>query len=554
MPPRACPRGSHGDLHTAADSGDFVWVRSLLSERSDGIDQGDAKGQTPLMIAAAKGLALICLFLIGKGANPSMESVEGTALLAASQNGYLDVVKVLLSGGAYMESTTSTLNSTALHLAAQRGHLDVVRELVSAGANVDCRRSDGATPLISAATKGQVQIIRHLLRAKANPLLSMGRYNTLDVGAQHDQPGVVRELIEHVGLARCGGPTGGVHALDHAAHEEGVESMALLVGAGVVDTGQVLHHAVDYGREKAVKLLVQKWGGAMSAAGRYVDTRDKFGYTPLIKSIYGDVDTSLARPRIVRLLVDARADTSSAVRLTDKNRGVVFDGTPLALANMLLRYKNVSGKPASERLLRRLEAVRRVLLQVQAIRSVPWVWPSGAPVPRKSNAAQGTVSPPGMLTATVPVLRRRARRRGVVLASLFRWVLLRPPSALRHPMPAISARSLPATAFGWHSCSLPLLQLFLGFKEWFFGALNDATCPLVFVCRRSRAGPQHSFQDGNLGESLGDRSFFAQRCLLSGPLFLFPPRNLEALSRRRNGGSTDQQVLYNPVAVCRVPC
>eukprot|EP00752_Nemacystus_decipiens_P003782 g3482.t1 len=228
------------------------------------------------MLAASKGHALICLVLIGKGANPSLESVEGTALLAASQFGYLDAVQVLLSGGAYLESTTSTLNSTALHLAAQWGHLDVVRKLISAGANVNCRRSDGATPLISAATKGHVQIIRHLLRSKADPLLTMGGvYNTLDVGAQYGHPGVVRELIEQVGIGRCGGPTGGVVALDHAAHIEGIESMALLVDAGVADTGQVLHHAVDCGCEKAVKFLMQRWGGSASAAGRYVDVRDR---------------------------------------------------------------------------------------------------------------------------------------------------------------------------------------------------------------------------------------------------------------------------------------
>ena len=485
VPAVACPRGTHGELHSAADSGDFAWVRALLSDRSDGVNQGDTKGQTPLMIAAAKGHALICLFLVGKGANPSMESVEGTALLAASQYGYLDTVKVLLSGGAYLESTTSTLNSTALHLAAQRGHLDVVRELVSAGANVDCRRADGATPLISAATKGHVEIIRHLLRSKANPLLSMGHLNTLDVGAQHDQPGVVRELIEHAGIARCGGPSGGVLALDHAAHEEGLESMALLAGAGVVDTGRVLHHAIEYGREKAIKFLIEKWGGTKSATGGYVDTRDKLGYTPLIKSIYGDIETSLAHPRITRLLMDARADTSSTVRLSDSNHG-----TPIALTNELLHYKNVNGKPANERQLRRLEAIRRLLLQARAVRSLSWVWPSGARVPRQGHAAEGAASPPGMLTAALPVLRRRARRRGVVLASLLRCGFRCAPLPSLSPPPMYG--NLREDFACCRQCSLLRQLPFLGFTV----ALSArATCPFLFVCRRS-----------SLGEHLGDLS------------------------------------------------
>ena len=432
VPPRACTRGSLTELHRAADSGNLERIRSLFSERSDiVIDKGDAQSQTPLMLAAANGHALVCLFLIGKGANPSISNGKGTALLVASQFGYLDVVKVLLAAGAHMESTTSTLESTSLHLAAQRGHPQVVRELISAGANVNCRRSDGATPLVAAATKGHVQIIRDLLRAKADPLLAMVDpsytypYTPLDVGAQHDQPGVVRELIEHLGIGRCGGPSGGHQALHLAACEEGIESMALLTGAGVADTGAVLHGAVECGREKAVKFLVQRWGGAMSAAvgrRRYVDARDRWGSTPLIKSVYGDVDLSLASPRIVRLLVDAGADTSSAVRLTDALGRVVFNDTPLALTTGMLREKEVKGVPASERQLRRLEAVRRLLLQVEELRAGAWVWPSGAPVARTGGAAKGVLSPPWVLTATLPVLRRRATRRGVVLASLFRRV------------------------------------------------------------------------------------------------------------------------------------
>lgn len=87
--------------------------------------------------------------------------------------------------------------------------------------------------------------------------------------------------------------------------------MALLVDAGVVDTGRVLHNAIKYARKKAVKFLVQRWGGGRtSASGAYVDTKDKSGLTPIIGSIYGDVEMSLAQPRIVRLLIDAGADTA----------------------------------------------------------------------------------------------------------------------------------------------------------------------------------------------------------------------------------------------------
>lgn len=426
--PRACPPGKLGKLHTAATQGDLGRVQSALSERPDAIDQGDQKGQTALMLAAVMGHGLVTLFLVGKGANPSMESDAGTALLAAAQFGHLGVVQVLLKAGAYMEATTSTLSSTALHLAAQRGHLEVVKELIAAGANVNCRRSDGATPLVSAATKGHVQIIRRLLLAKADPLLAMGSptdsytFTPLDVSAQHNQPGVVRELIERLGIERCGGPTGGLLALDLAAHEEGLECMTLLADAGVTDTGRVMHHAVEYGCEEAVRFLLRRRTGSTSDSGRYADSKDRWGGTPLAKSIAGDTRTALAYPRIARLLVEAGATTSSAIRLTNVAGRVMLHDSALAFTVSLLGFKTVNGQPASEEHLRRLEAIRRLLLQEPAVHAVSWVWPSV--VSRNLTGRKGMSAAPSetTLVATLPVLRRRARRRRMALASIFRRV------------------------------------------------------------------------------------------------------------------------------------
>lgn len=66
------------------------------------------------------------------------------------------------------------------------------------------------------------------------------------------------------------------------------------------------------------------------------------------------------------------------MRFTDLG-GVGFDGPPLAFATKVLREKKASGSGAKEEQLRRLEAVRRLLLRVEAARAVSWVWPGGAP-------------------------------------------------------------------------------------------------------------------------------------------------------------------------------
>jgi ankyrin repeat protein len=53
-------------------------------------------------------------------------------LIEASQNGYVDVVKVLLAAGANVHVN----NDYALRVASENGHVDVVKVLLAAGANV----------------------------------------------------------------------------------------------------------------------------------------------------------------------------------------------------------------------------------------------------------------------------------------------------------------------------------------------------------------------------------------------------------------------------------
>ena len=435
-------RDSTYELHKAADAGSAKRILALLSKSGAKIDQPDTSSLTPLVLAAAKGHAHVVDILLQRGANTSLPSDDGvTPLLISAQNGHLEVVNLLLKAGANLEAVTRSLSSTSLHLAAQRGHPEVVRALIEAGANVNCRRSDGATPLLSAATKGHAHVMRELLHAEADPLLPMVwedspghsySYLPLDVGAQYGHPSAVRELIEHHGIKGCGGASGGVDALSQAAQYQDMESMALLVGAGVVDTGSALHAAATNCREGPVKLLLQhqqQRGKSTREIAHYVNQRDNLGQTPLICSILfsarADLDQAMPFPRIVRLLVDAGAHTASRVRLWDR-KGGGFDGTPLALTTKILQDKKVSRSRATEEDVNRLEAIRRLLLRVEAVRAISWLWPGG--VPHDSHASNRTAMKTSTSTsmketpvaAMVPALRRRPLRRGGLLAGVFR--------------------------------------------------------------------------------------------------------------------------------------
>lgn len=112
----------------------------------------DADGKTALIIAAASpldhkwGLDAVS-HLIGRGADLNYQDNQGrTALMAAAENGRLEIVKLLISKNPQV-NTKDKEGKTALILALQNGHLDVIEALVKGGADVDTKDNSGRTAL-----------------------------------------------------------------------------------------------------------------------------------------------------------------------------------------------------------------------------------------------------------------------------------------------------------------------------------------------------------------------------------------------------------------------
>lgn len=451
------PRGRPNELHYAVCCGSAEKTIALLSSGSIDINETDGKqGATPLMHAANKGLTHIARILLNRGADVSVGAgVGATALHLSSKGGHLEVTRDLIQAGADVHSR-SPEGTTAFHLAAEFNHTDVMAALIDAGADADSRRVDGATPLYSAAMEGSLDAVRFLLRrSKPNPMLTScpfgnpsEKFVPLDAAARYGHPEVVRELLRRFGAKGCGGSSGGEQALLMAAMQQDVEIMAMLTEAGVSDPGPALVTTSGCGRWLAVKLLLRQkeaasWrSGDNAVLSYYVNTRDQFRYTPLFRSIGAYVDHGSnnvyveqycplkCSPKIARLLIEAGANTTSPVRATIAPGGKSYNYTPLAFANGCLREKKVGGKDATEDQLRKLESVRRLLLTVDAVHAISWLWHSeAAAVHRKFSdkyASKTSVRPttpqPPKLALTLPILRRRARRRGMILAPLFRWV------------------------------------------------------------------------------------------------------------------------------------
>lgn len=375
------------------------------------------------MIAAEMGHSRVVAMLLTKGASVSIANDEGfTALHLGAREGNLAVISLLVNADSDLEATTSN-GAAALHLAVlQHGYPEVISALIEAGANPNNRGSTGETPLYVAAMQGRVEAVKVLLGAKADPLLpftgdSGYRLLPLDEAAGEGHAEVVRELIKQVGIKGCGGDSEGLQALTLASRRQHMEIVRMLTAVGVVDTGEALIHSASHVREAAVKfLLLQHRRPGAFGGSAYLNARDPhFGKTALVCAIES---AGFSSPRIARMLLDAGADSASSVRFRDaraSGASAVFNDTPLSLTVRMLHEKRIrDGESASEKNLNSLEAIRRLLLRVDAVRAVSWLWPCD-PSCTVHAAADGpprikAISP--LLGAMLPILRRRTRRRG----------------------------------------------------------------------------------------------------------------------------------------------
>jgi len=92
---------------------------------------------------------------------------DGKILIAAAQEGDLEVMKYLLGKGADVNAKLG-IGWTALMAAAGRGNAEAVKFLLDKGADVNAKLRSGRTALMAAAEQGNAEVVKFLLDAGAN--------------------------------------------------------------------------------------------------------------------------------------------------------------------------------------------------------------------------------------------------------------------------------------------------------------------------------------------------------------------------------------------------
>ncbi|RKJ80666.1 MULTISPECIES: ankyrin repeat domain-containing protein [unclassified Pyramidobacter] len=160
-------------------NGDALQVASALKDEGISVGKADAKGNTPLMMAAqAKGKAADpdkIRLLVNAGSNVNAANKERMrALAAAAQDSdNPEIIVALAAAGAELEERGSR-GWTPLGLAAMRNpNPEIAAALIDLGADLAAADNSGATPFMLAARAGNAyEVLITLLDEGADPTVT----------------------------------------------------------------------------------------------------------------------------------------------------------------------------------------------------------------------------------------------------------------------------------------------------------------------------------------------------------------------------------------------
>ena len=264
-------------LTLAACCGHTETVRYLVGLKVVDVNHTDSYGRTALHWAIQEGYRDVMQVLIDAGAGVCVTDNESyTCLTLASVYGHTEIVRYLVGLKEMDVHHADNNGCTALHWAVQEGPPDVVQVLIDAGADMEAKDNRGRSALLRASIAGKIAAVKMLVEAGAGVRFT---------------------------------DTKGATCFTLAANFGHTETVRYLVGLKDVDVNHsqnngrtALHHVIHEGHRDVMQVLID--------AGADIEAKDKKGFSPLLRA------SILGKFAIVKMLVEAGAD----VRVTN-NRG-----------------------------------------------------------------------------------------------------------------------------------------------------------------------------------------------------------------------------------------
>jgi ankyrin repeat protein len=288
--------GAKTALLYAAREGHLDMVRLLLSSGAN-IEQADANGVTPLIMAILNNQIAVGRLLIDRGANVNTADWYGeTALWAAVDLRDIDI--------SALHRTDNGVDRPAA--------FDLIKRLADAGADVNARTREypperrwitplgslawvdftGQTPFLRAAYSGDVEVMRLLLDHHADPNIATFAGTTPLMAAAGVNWTFAQTYDE--------GPANLLEAVQLA------QSLGNDVNAVNTMGVRAIHGAANRGSDDIIRFLVEK--------GAALDVSDKQGRTALTwaQGVFLATNPPVAKPTTIALLKQLQAGAQAA--------------------------------------------------------------------------------------------------------------------------------------------------------------------------------------------------------------------------------------------------
>lgn len=159
------PQGQHGLILALRVPAPKV-IQVLLEQAKTQVDARTPQDESPLMLAALKGLAEVCQKLVDRGAD--VNKPGWTPLHYAATGGHVAIIQMLLDHYAYIDAASPN-GSTPLMMAAMYGSAPAVKFLLDAGADSTIKNDLGLTALdfaLKAKRQESADLIAGHIRAR----------------------------------------------------------------------------------------------------------------------------------------------------------------------------------------------------------------------------------------------------------------------------------------------------------------------------------------------------------------------------------------------------